>query len=140
MRGSNFLRSPALAVALLFTPGFLFACEEEVVYAEHLTVDSTDNYYLVAIKRAHGDNLVGTIERAFGGTLAAGQTLSIQFNETALVDAACAMEFTVGKTYLLRARPVGGALQISRFDSNNIPADHARFATYVRDIEATPAE
>jgi hypothetical protein len=126
-----------LALALLLsTPAAVFACEEEIVYSEHLAVDSVDNYYLVTIKRAHGDNLIGTIERSFGGVLAPGQTLSIQFAEAGLPEAVCPMEFSVGKTYLLRARPAGGALQISRFNSHNIQAGHERFQTYVHDIEA----
>jgi hypothetical protein len=128
--------TPKLGLALLLAAPAAFACEEEVVYSEHLAVDSAANYYLVAIKRAHGDNLIGTIERSFGDVLAPGQTLSIQFAESGLADAVCPMDFSAGQTYLLRAHPAGGALQISRFNSHNIPADHERFQTYVHDIEA----
>ena len=113
-----------------------FACEQEVVYSEHLNVDSAGNYYLVEIKRAHGDNLVGTVERSFGSGLSRGQTVSIQFVQSELADAVCAMEFAVGQTYLLRARLRGGALQISRYNSHNIAEDHERFGTSVRDIES----
>ena len=113
-----------------------FACEQEVVYSEHLNVDSAGNYYLVEIKRAHGDNLVGTVERSFGSGLSRGQTVSIQFVQSELADAVCAMEFAVGQTYLLKARLLGGALQISRYNSHNIAEDHERFSTYVRDIES----
>lgn len=127
---------PALKLMLLFVaPLPALACEEGVV-SEHLAVDDAANYYLVEIKRSHGDNLIGTVNRSFGAVLAPGQTLSIQFVETALADAVCPMEFSVGQTYLLRARVAGGALQISRFNSHNVPADHARFQTYVADIEA----
>jgi len=127
-----------LTALLLLASSFpILACEQEVVFSEHLKVDSASNYFLVDIQRAHGDNLVGTISRSFGGALVSGQTVSIQLTaQNELADAICAMEFAVGQTYLLKARVTGGAFQISRFNSHNIPADHERFQTYVQDIES----
>jgi hypothetical protein len=132
-----FMRQLLKLALLFFVPLPVFACEAGVV-SEHLAVANVADFYLVEIKRAHGDNLIGTVERSFGDLLAPGQTLSIQFVETDLPGAVCPMEFSVGQTYVLKARLVGGALQISRFNSHNIPADHARFATYLQDIEAAP--
>jgi hypothetical protein len=123
----------AFALSVIACPAL--ACEVGVV-SEHLAVDAAADYYLVAIKRAHGDNLIGTVERSFGGVLAAGQTLSIQFVENELADSVCPVEFSAGQTYLLKARVAGGALQISRFNIHNIPTDHARFQTYIEDIES----
>ena len=129
----------AVHVFLLAMPCEAFACEQTVVLSERLQVDDPGAYYLVRIQRAHGDNLVGTITRSFGGTVAAGQTVSIQSTQDALADATCALEFSSGKTYLLKTQVRGGALQISRYNSHNVAADHERFATYVRDIETAAA-
>ncbi len=129
------MRHPLKLALLFIAPLRAFACEPGVV-SEHLAVDDAANYFLVEVKRAHGANLVGTVNRSFGEVLAPGHTLSIQFVENELPGAVCAMEFSVGQTYLLKARVAGGALQISRFNSHNVPADHARFQTYVEDIEA----
>lgn len=127
----------AAATLLLALPLAASACEPMVV-PEHLGVDSASNYYLVEIKRAHGANLVGTVNRSFGGTVSAGQTVSIQSAEHELAHAICPLDFAVGQTYLLRARYRGGALEISRFNGLNIPADHERFATWVQDLEESP--
>jgi hypothetical protein len=124
---------PAL---LLAVPLSAPACEQEVVLSEHLNVDRASSYYLVEIRRAHGDNLVGTIQRSFVGGLPAGRTVSIQFAQNELADAICPMDFVVGQSYLLKAQARGGALQTSRFNSHNVPAEHERFGTYVQDIES----
>jgi hypothetical protein len=131
----KFMRHTLKLALVLIAPLPAFACEPGVV-SEHLAVDDAANYFLVEVKRAHGDNLVGTVNRSFGEVFAPGHTLSIQFVEDELAGAVCPLEFTVGHTYLLKARVAGGALQISRFNSHNIPADHARFQIYISDIEA----
>src|SRR5262245_45937300 len=97
--GKSMRRTLKLALLLIIAPLRTLACEPGVV-SEHLTVDDVADYYLVEVKRAHGDNLIGTINRSFGGVLAPGQTLSIQFVENELADSVCPLEFSVGQTYL----------------------------------------
>lgn len=123
---------------LIVTAHSAVACEQAVVFSEHLIVSDARDYYLVEIRRAHGDNMVGTIARPFGGALSSGETVSIQFTQShdELADAVCPMQFNVGQTYLLKAGTQGGALQISRFNSHNVADDHERFQVYVHDIIA----
>ncbi|HEY0963562.1 MAG TPA: hypothetical protein VGE56_00265 [Rhodocyclaceae bacterium] len=125
-----------LLVLLLAAPASALACEQRAVLPEHLQVDDAAHFYVVAIRRAHGANLVATVQRSFGGAWSPGQTVTIQFEQQGLPDAVCELEARGGETWLLNLRPVGGALRVSPFDSRNVPHNHERFATWVRDIEA----
>lgn len=129
----------SLLLSLLGCTAPALGCEEGVVLSERLQVDNPADFYLVEIQRAHGDNLVGTVLRSFGGVLAPGRTLSIQFTQSGIADSDCAVEFSAGQRYLLKGRLSGGALQVSRYNSHNIPEQHERFASYLRDIEAATA-
>lgn len=129
----------AVFVSLLGAAVRAFACEQGAVLAEHLEVDDAGSYYVVNVQRAHGDNLIATIVRSFGGAWLPGQTVTIQIAQLGLAAAVCPLDAREGETWLLKTRSAGGALQISPFDIHNLRADHERFATYVRDIEAAAA-
>ena len=126
-------------LSLLVVSVSALACEEGVVLSEHLQVDDAATYYVVDIQRAHGDNLVATVRRSFGGPWLPGQTVTIQFEQQGLADAGCVLDANAGETWLLKARSSGGALRVSPFDSRNLPEKHERFSTYVADVEAAAA-
>lgn len=126
-------------LSLPFIPVAALACEQSVVLSEHLQVDDAAAYYVVEIQRAHGDNLVATVRRNFGGPWLVGQTVMIQFEQQGLADSGCALDANVGETWLLKARSSGGALRVSPYDSRNVPVNHERFSTYVSDVEAAAA-
>ena len=126
-------------LSLFFVPVSALACEQGVVLSEHLQVDDASAYYVVEVQRAHGDNLVATVRRSFGGPWLPGQTVTIQFEQQGLADAGCSLDAKTGETWLLKARSSGGALRVSPFDSRNLPESHERFSTYVADVEAAAA-
>src|SRR6185295_11990149 len=139
MRLHTFLALIALST-LAAAPAL--ACKQLVRFPEHLAgtfPNWPDAYRVVEIVEAHDDRIVGRTTKSLGARTHKAEEITFYFQPDEEAHAVCATPFEVGETYLIFSVAKGNRLEISRFNWMNVPKDHVKFKTYVKDIERASA-